>query len=101
MQTIPFKRGDTFTLTCSTDQPISGYTIASQIRDKAYNLVSTLTVSVLQSTPTGIYTLSSPTSTATWPIGDLECDIQYTNGSGVIISTETFIINVVRDVTRP
>lgn len=31
MESIPHKRGDTFLLTCTTDVPLTGYVIASQV----------------------------------------------------------------------
>jgi hypothetical protein len=100
MESIPHKRGDTFLLTCTTDVPLTGYAIASQVRDKSFKLISQLTVDITQTTPTGIYTLSLPSGTSSWPVGTLECDVQYTNNAGVIVSTETFEINVIRDVTH-
>ena len=38
-------------------------------------------------------------STANWPVGVLQCDIQYTTDAGVVISTETFNITTIQDVT--
>lgn len=100
MEAIPHKRGDTFLLTCTTDVPLTGYSIASQVRDKSFKLIAQLTVNITQTTPDGVYTLTYPTGTSTWPVGLLECDVQYTNNAGIIISTETFEINVLRDVTH-
>ena len=38
--------------------------------------------------------------TTAWEIGIYQCDIQYTNASSIIESTETFEIEVIQDVTR-
>ncbi len=100
MESIPHKRGDTFLLTGTTDVPLTGYTIASQVRDKSFKLIAQLTVNITQTSPTGIYTLSYPAGSSSWPVGLLECDVQYTDGSGFIVSTETFEIDVLRDVTH-
>lgn len=100
MASISHKRGDTFKLTCTTDVTLTGYTIASQVRDPSFKLIGALTVTITQTTPTGAYTLTYPTGTAEWPIGVLDCDIQYTDGTGFVVSTETFKINVLRDVTH-
>lgn len=100
MEFIPHKRGDTFLLTGTTDVPLTGYSIASQVRDKSFKLIAQLTVNITQTSPTGTYTLTYPTGTSLWPVQVLECDVQYTNNAGVIVSTETFEINVLRDVTH-
>jgi hypothetical protein len=94
METIPHKRGDTFLLTCTTDVPLTGYSIASQVRDKSFKLIAQLTVNITQTSPTGIYTLSYPAGSSSWPVGLLECDVQYTDNTGFIVSTETFEIDV-------
>lgn len=69
METITHKKGDTFLKTCTTDVPLTGYSIASQVRDKSFKLISQLIVNITQTTPTGIYTLSLPTGTSSWPVG--------------------------------
>lgn len=95
-----FKRGDTFRLSCTTDQDITGFSIASQVRTSAGGLIDTLVVNLLQANPTGSFTLDTTNNTSGWPIGTLYCDIQYTTGSGEIVSTETFEIDVIRDITQ-
>lgn len=101
METIRFKRGDTFSPTCTTDQPITGYTIASQIRTKTNKLISTLVPAIAQSTPIGVFTLTHSGSTQTWPVETLYWDIQYTNGSGKIVSTDTVELEIEKDITQP
>jgi hypothetical protein len=82
------------------DAPLTGYSIASQIRDKSHKLVATLTPAITQTTPTGAFTLTAPAGTSTWPVGLLECDIQYTNNASFVVSTETFEIDLIRDITH-
>lgn len=43
---------------------------------------------------------AAPTSTSTWPIGDLECDVEFTDTSGQVRSSQTFAIKAIKDVTR-
>ena len=100
MPTITLKRGDSFLFTCTTDAPLTGYSVASQIRDKSHKLITDLAVSIIQTTPTGAFTLTTPTGTSSWPVGLLECDIQYTNNAGFVVSSETFEIDLIRDITH-
>lgn len=101
-----FKRGDTFALTCTykTDgvpTAITGYTIRSQIRQVNKTLVATLTSTPAnQSTDPGVFTLTPDTNTEDWPVETLLCDIEITQ-SGVIRSTNTFAVPIVRDITLP
>ncbi len=99
MEVFPFKRGDTLKLNCTTDTPITGFTIDSQIRNAMGNLIDTLVVTISQTTPTGVFLCTPSTGTSTWPVGELFCDIQYTNPFGDKVSTETFIIDLIRDET--
>lgn len=101
MQKLPFKRGDSFSLLGTVDGDVTGWTIASQIRTSAGALVATLTAAVTSaSADLSVYTLTAPGPTTAWPIEDLRCDIQYTTGAGIIDSTETFVIQMVEDITQ-
>ena len=101
---LPFKRGDTFELDVEvTDvngdpQPLTDWEIASQVRDKDGVLVADLVV--VEVTPlTGIYKLVK-SDTTDWPVELLSCDIQYTTDAGQIVSTETFEIQCLVDITQ-
>lgn len=100
---IKFKRGDTFTLTCTykvngVDTSVTAFDIDSQIRDNRGNLIQDLTVTKL--VQTGVFTLTSiATDTANWPVSVLRCDIQFSQG-GSVRSTQTFDISVVEDITK-
>lgn len=104
MITLSFKRGDTFIVQGQATvndvaQNLTGWTIASQVRNGS-SLLSTLTLTWIDQS-TGVYKLTAlPAATATWPTKMLACDIQYTTAAGQVISTETFGINCLADVTQ-
>lgn len=101
---IEFKRGDTFEqegqlLSDGLPLDITGYTIRSHIRYRN-NLVKNLAVS-LTDAPLGKYKLSATSSdTALWPVSDLDMDIEFTNLSGKVTSTNTIIVRVIPDITQ-
>lgn len=99
-----FKRGDTFSLTCTYKQggvahDLTNINIKSQIRE-ATNLVTELTVTKAnQATNPGVFVMTPQSAnTALWPLGNLLCDIQFTEGDAVR-STETFYVQIVEQVT--
>lgn len=99
-----FKRGDTFNLTCTYKQggvphSLNGIDIKSQIREASI-LVTELTVTKAnQTTNPGVFVLTpTVTDTATWPLGNLLCDIQFSE-NGLIRSTETFYVAIIEQVT--
>lgn len=104
MITLNFKRGDTFIVQGAVTvsdlaQSLSGWTIASQVRNGSALLTSLTVTWVNQAN--GTYQLSAaPAATVNWPIKLLSCDIQYTSPSGQVISTDTFGINCQADVTQ-
>ena len=101
MQTINFKRGDTFSLICTykvdgTAANLDAITITSQLRSSSDGLIENLIVEKL--VETGKFLLKSLDTTG-WQPNLLSCDIQFVEG-GVIRSTNTFNVLVVKDVTR-
>jgi hypothetical protein len=107
MAQIYHKRADTFTLSCvwrdAAGSPVnlSGYIIASQVRTETFvdNLVVTVT-----NAANGEFTVTRAASfTALWPITtyatNLFCDIEFSL-TGTVVSSETFEIVVVQDITR-
>jgi hypothetical protein len=104
----PHKTGDTINwgaaLTDDAGVAISltGYAVAAQIRDPEGALIAALVY-----TPDadqvgagkGRYALSYPGSTQNFPLGNHRCDIEYSY-SGTVISTETFIVPIVDDITQ-
>lgn len=107
MITLPnFKRGDTWSLDCTykragTPTSIETISIRSQIRKSDYTMVTELNVAKADQAATpGKFTLTPKVAdTKTWPLGSLICDIEFTM-NGVVLSTETFSIPVVEEVTQ-
>jgi hypothetical protein len=104
---IRLKRGDTFSLTATIlgdGAPIVGgiasWGIKSQVRTSGGALIDEL-ITTITSPTACTYTLKESAAgvTATWPVGLLEMDIQYTV-NGEVISTETIQIKLKKDVTR-
>lgn len=99
---IRFKRGDTFLLTCvySVDgTPTTLPAVRAQLRDKDGNLVQELSFAALPDV--GYYTLNATAAeAAAWPLGQLECDIQYGDPSEAVSSTPTFFVMVMKDITH-
>lgn len=98
-----FKRGDTMLLavTYKVDgipADISTIDIASQIRTQNGSLIATMDVDKLVATGQFTLTPVNP-DTSAWPLGNLLCDIEFTQ-SGNIRSTETFGIVVVEEITK-
>lgn len=104
MQKILLKRGDTLIWSCAlADQSgvavdLTNWVIESQVRD-GDTLIGELTI-VPTSLPNGQFNLQSG-STSAWPVRNLFCDIQYTTPDGIVTSSETFIVSMVKDVTVP
>ena len=107
LKSINFKRGDTFSLECTRKDNagvavnLTGYTITSTAK-VGTSFSDSLTVAVTNAAA-GQFTLSeTAANTANWPISSdasiMYCDVQFVL-SGVVKSSETFIINVVEDIT--
>ena len=96
-ESIDHKRGDTFSVSVTVTEddlvtPIdmAGWTVDCQLRTAAGALIEDLVVTETDYS-SGEFTLSCDDTTE-WPELALRSDIQYTDLSGTIISTETFII---------
>jgi hypothetical protein len=107
-RTAPLKVGDTFGLSCTyklegVPTPVTNFTLRSQIRTEAGKLIATLEATKADQAvqPGGFnLTLASGATTQAWPAPeDLYIDIEVTD-SGVVRSTETFVIPTETDVTR-
>ena len=96
---IKFKRGGTFRELCTADRNISGWGISSQIRRENGDLIATLTATITQAAPTGIFELEYIGDTSSWPLEILRTDILY-SPAGRDLPTETFYINVVELISR-
>ncbi len=104
--TLEHKRGDTFRFSAVLRETktgpamdLTGWTIASMVRDADSVLIDTLTVTVTDAAA-GEYSLLVE-DTSAWPVGQAYWDIQYTDDGDVIRSTETIRLNIIEDVTYP
>lgn len=102
LMNMTHKRGDTFICQVavtqdSTPKDLSGWTVRSQVRDND-TLVADLEFSWVDQTA-GTYQLRLDDTTA-WPTKLLQCDIEYTTDAAQVVSTETFGITCIRDVTQ-
>lgn len=99
-----FKRGDTFAMTCTYKQDGAAHDITSvdvkcQVKQGSTLVTEMNVAKANQSSNPGVFVLVPQSAdTALWPLGNLLCDIQFTEG-GVVRSTETFYINIIEQVT--
>jgi hypothetical protein len=103
MLTIDFKRGDTFRLqgAYTVDGAAAALPtgIRSQLRDRTGALVCELTVARTDEAG-GLYELSCADASEWQPGRMLYGDVQYTDASGNVMSTETYAVNVIKDETH-
>lgn len=103
MANITHKRGDTLewvvTLTQNgTAVDISDWTIKSQIRQET-TLIAEFTVIKIDSAA-GQFSLSATAAqTASWSLGSHSVDIEFTDGTGYVVSSQTFTLQLVKDIT--
>lgn len=101
---LKFKQGDTYIVSCqltdNDDQPINitNFTIRSQVRTPTDDLIAELTITKTDS-ELGMFDMEE-TDTQSWPVGCQFQDIEYTDGDGIIVSTQTFKIDVQQDITQ-
>jgi hypothetical protein len=105
MSSITHKRGDTFDhsgqFTSSGSEPVSslaGWEIRSQARSLNGDLVSDFEASWIDASQRS-FRLRAP-DTSSWPIGSIKVDIQLTSPGGDVVSSPTFSIDIVDDVTK-
>lgn len=105
MATITHKRGDTFELSCTLENEgnavdITNFTIACQVRAADDTLLQALTVTKTNAVG-GVFTLgATATETETWGVAQYVADIEFIEVAGEVNSSETFTINVIKDITR-
>jgi len=103
MANITHKRGDTLEWVVTLTQDgsvvnISDWTITSQIRQDT-TLIASLTVTKTDSA-NGVFSLTATAaSTASWSLGTHSVDIEFINDSGFVVSSQTFTLQLVRDIT--
>jgi hypothetical protein len=106
VQAVTHKRGDTLSWACAfTDEndaaiDLTGYTILAQIRDGDDTLLASLTVAN-RSNAAGTFDLTAAaTVTDDWAPGSYRCDVELTDASSSVRSTDTFVVRVIADVSR-
>jgi len=99
------KRGDTFKMVgyiggaADEKADLTGYAIRSQLRTRSGGLIAALDVTIDLQAHT--FTLSaSHQSTATWPVGAAQCDVEITDAQADVRSTQTFTLSIVEGITR-
>ena len=102
---IQAKRGDTLTIlvkrTDAEGTPLTGdaLKLKSQVRTATDKLLGEFTI--VETETLGTYKLTlAPSITKTFPIGSVFWDLQYDNGAGLISSSRTLEIEIVKDVTH-
>ena len=103
LKQITLKQGATLANSFSIQagsSPITGIAnqIKAQVRDGAGTLLSTLVIA--ETATAGTYTMVSPDSTENWPLAGVYLDFKYTATDGIVISSETLFIRIVREVTQ-
>lgn len=101
MANVSIKRGDTFAYSFElTDNgtPLTGIAgqLKSQVRTNGGDLLSELAIA--ETATPGTY-VATAASTAEWPVKTVYFDIQRTDSNGVVTSTDTVGIDVIKDVT--
>ncbi|MCU0843221.1 MAG: hypothetical protein MUC79_16120 [Thiobacillaceae bacterium] len=104
---LDLKRGDTLALdgqalTASAGPPLdlTDWTLRAQVRSLRGVLLTDLVVAVTDASE-GRFTLTAAAGvTATWDPGTARMDIEYTDPTGVVQSTETLLVQVLPDETR-
>lgn len=105
MSTITHKRGDTFELSCTLENEgvpvdITNFTITSQVRGPDDVLLQALAVTKTDAAA-GVFSLSATaTQTETWDVKKYLCDIEFVEPGGEVNSSQTFTIDVLKDITR-
>lgn len=102
-----FKRGDTFkcsgeitvVINGSPEEDLTGYEGECQIRTPGDILIADLVFTWLDAV-NRLAEISYAGSTQNWPLGLAHIDIQVTSPSDEVISTQTMVIEITRDVTR-
>ena len=97
MQTITRKVGNTFLISASVGFDLTDWEVRSQIRSMNGTLLAELEYTPLN-IEDGTFTLIFQ-ETSTWKPGQYQCDIEYTNPNGIIISTATLNVELVRGIT--
>ena len=104
MAEITHKKGDTLEWVITLTEnavavDITNFTIQAQIRQKT-TLIATLTTTITNASG-GVFSLTATAAnTATWTTGTHSCDIEFTDASNEVFSTQTFKLRLIDDITN-
>ena len=105
---ISAKRGDTFGEdviayiddAMTTPRDLTGVTVACQGKLVGSNTTISLTVTITDAAQ-GLFRLSADAAaTALWETGYYAMDIEFTDSTGVVNSTDTFYLKLIEDITN-
>lgn len=104
---LRIKQGNTLSITgqrrtaAGAAVDLTGYTVAATVRDpRNDSILAALTVTVTDAAA-GQFTLGATAAqTATWPPGAYRFDVRFTSAGGVVDSTDSTPLQVLRAETR-
>jgi len=104
MATINLKQGDTVDWVVTLNEggapvDITSWTIRAQIRS-GDTLIFTLTVTVIDASAGQFRLSATPAQSDLWAAGSHSCDIEFTDDSSNVFSTETFKVVVIEDISH-
>lgn len=77
---------------------LTGWSGAAQVRDMSGVLIEALTFEWLDASQ-GLMRIYSVNDTTAWPVGRAQFDVQFTTGTGEVVSTPTVYLTIEGDVT--
>lgn len=102
-QAFNLKQGDTLSIGGYINLPAGTWSIESMVRTFDDVLVDTLESSIVAPTPPddqyAIALLATPDKTVDWPLGQLYCDVRFTDGA-LVVTSPTFSIVVLEAQTH-
>ena len=104
MATLTLKTGDNIEWVCTMNESgiaadITTWTIGCEVDQSDGTLVLAMTVTKTDPT-NGIFSLTATAlQTASFPVGDLLVDVQILDDSSITVSSETFNLTMVQDIT--
>lgn len=104
MSSVSHKQGDHFewVVTLTDDNlavDITSWSIRAQIRNND-TLIASLTITKTDPT-NGVFTASATAAqTDTWAAGSHRCDIEFTDDNSIVLSTNTFEVIILEDISH-
>lgn len=105
MKTLNLKLGSTLKIAGSVLLPAGTWTLTADVKRSNGVLVAALTTTltvITTPTPRATHTMlvtATPAATATWPVGNLLCDLRFQDALGNVIHSPTFTIATEQAIT--